>query len=103
MVVKYENEENWYEVLGVTRTATPSEVKRAYLKLCRKHHPDKGGDKAMFQRINQANETLSDPRERALFDRRLRAREEKAQAKQVSREAILGPSHEIIRQTFYSI
>ena len=64
---------NYYEILGVPRTATPPEIKKAFRKLARQHHPDKQpGNKAAearFKDINEANEVLSDPDKRAKYDR----------------------------------
>jgi len=59
---------NAYETLGVPQGASDDEIKRAYRKLAAKHHPDKGGDTAKFQEIQQAYETLSDPHKRAQHD-----------------------------------
>jgi molecular chaperone DnaJ len=62
-----------YEVLGVGRAADADEVRRAYRKLARKHHPDVAADKSdaehRFKEINQAYEVLSDPQKRAQYDR----------------------------------
>ena len=60
--------QNPYQTLGVDRNASPDEVKRAYRKLASQHHPDKGGDKARFQEIQSAYDTLSDPHKRAQHD-----------------------------------
>jgi curved DNA-binding protein len=57
-----------YETLGVDRGATPDQIKRAYRKLASQHHPDKGGDKARFQEIQQAYDTLSDTSKRQQYD-----------------------------------
>lgn len=57
-----------YETLGVSKTATPDEIKKAYRKLASKHHPDKGGDTAMFQKIEEAYRVLSDPNKRQEYD-----------------------------------
>ena len=61
-----------YEVLGVDRAATPDEIKKAYRKLAREHHPDlKPDDKAAerrFKDINEANAVLSDPAKRKQYD-----------------------------------
>jgi DnaJ-class molecular chaperone len=58
-----------YEVLGLTRDATASDIKKAYHKLAREHHPDKGGDAEKFKKVQEAYETLSDPQKRENFDR----------------------------------
>ena len=63
---------DYYEVLGVSKTATDAEIKKAYRKLAMKYHPDYNpGDKdaeAKFKEINEANEVLSDPKKRQLYD-----------------------------------
>jgi len=58
----------YYDILGVDRDATPDTIKRAYRKLASQHHPDKGGDKAKFQEIQSAYDTLSDPAKRQQYD-----------------------------------
>ena len=57
-----------YATLGVTKTATPEEIKKAYRKLASQHHPDKGGDTAMFQKIEEAYRILSDTEKRQQYD-----------------------------------
>jgi curved DNA-binding protein len=57
-----------YETLGIAKTASPEEIKRAYRKLASTHHPDKGGDTAKFQEIEEAYRVLSDPEKRAQYD-----------------------------------
>src|SRR5690348_4573931 len=61
-----------YEVLGVPRTASADDIRQAYRKLARKHHPDLNpGDKAAeakFKEINEANEVLSDAEKRKRYD-----------------------------------
>jgi len=57
-----------YQTLGVSKDADVKEIKQAYRKLASKHHPDKGGDKAEFQKIQSAYDTLSDPQKRAQYD-----------------------------------
>ena len=63
---------DYYATLGVAKTATPKELKQAYRKLARKHHPDVNpGDKsaeAKFKEINEANEVLGDPDKRKKYD-----------------------------------
>ena len=62
---------DYYKVLGVARSATEDEVKKAYRKLARKHHPDvnKASDsQARMQEINEASEVLRDPQKRAAYD-----------------------------------
>jgi curved DNA-binding protein len=59
---------NPYQTLGVERTASPDEIKRAYRKLASQHHPDKGGDKGKFQEIEAAYRTLSDSAKRQQYD-----------------------------------
>jgi len=53
-----------YEVLGVEKDADPKTMKKAYRKLCLKHHPDKGGDEHTFKEVNAAYEILSDEKEK---------------------------------------
>ena len=57
-----------YDTLGIAKTATPEEIKRAYRKLASQHHPDKGGDTAKFQQVEEAYRVLSDPQQRAQYD-----------------------------------
>ena len=64
---------DYYDVLGLKRGAASKEIKQAYRKLARKHHPDvNAGDKAAeerFKEINQAYEVLSDAEKRKKYDR----------------------------------
>lgn len=58
----------FYEVLGVPKTATAAEIKKAYRKLALKNHPDKGGDPELFKTITVAYEVLSDSEKREVYD-----------------------------------
>src|SRR5271168_3610581 len=62
-----------YTTLGVARTATSDQIRAAYRKLAKKHHPDLNpGNKTaedLFKRVSSANDLLSDPEKRARFDR----------------------------------
>ncbi len=69
MAVKYRD---YYEILGVSRTATDAEIKRAFRKLARQYHPDVAKNKRQaeekFKEINEAYEVLSDPAKRQRYD-----------------------------------
>jgi len=64
---------DYYKVLGVSKTATNKQIKAAYRKLARKHHPDLNQDnkeaEKKFKEINEANEVLSDPENRKKYDK----------------------------------
>src|SRR5438094_10660688 len=69
MAVQYKD---YYESLGVPRTAGEAEIKKAFRKLAREHHPDVAKDKKKaeekFKEINEAYEVLSDPAKRKKYD-----------------------------------
>src|SRR5258707_8022689 len=66
--------QDFYEALAVSRTATEDEIRKAYRKLARKHHPDLNpGDKASedrFKKVQEAYDVLSDPKKRQIYDER---------------------------------
>jgi curved DNA-binding protein len=63
---------DYYKILGIDKSATPKDIKNAYRKLARKHHPDLHPNdkdaKKNFQLVNEANEVLSDPIKRKKYD-----------------------------------
>jgi curved DNA-binding protein len=61
-------EKNYYETLGVAQTASADEIKKAFKRLARKHHPDAGGEEAKFKEVSEAYETLSDAEKREQYD-----------------------------------
>ena len=64
---------DYYKILGIAKTASEEDIKKAYRKLARKLHPDLNpNDKEAnkkFQQINEANEVLSDPEKRKKYDK----------------------------------
>jgi curved DNA-binding protein len=64
---------DYYKVLGVDKSASEKDIKSAYRKLARKHHPDVNPDnpaaEKLFKEVNEANEVLSDPEKRKKYDR----------------------------------
>ena len=63
---------DYYQALGLEKSATPEQIKKAYRKLARQHHPDVNpndeGAEQKFKEINEANEVLSDPDKRKKYD-----------------------------------
>ncbi|MDP2741416.1 MAG: molecular chaperone DnaJ [bacterium] len=59
---------DYYQVLGITKSASEDEIKKAFHKLAHKYHPDKGGDEKKFKEINEAYQVLSDRNKRAQYD-----------------------------------
>src|ERR1700752_4872540 len=63
---------DYYETLGVKKSASAEDIRKAFRKLARKYHPDVNpGDKAAeekFKALSEANEVLSDPKKRKIYD-----------------------------------
>ena len=67
-----EQKQDYYDVLGVARTAGADELKKAFRRLAMRFHPDRNqepGAEAKFKEVNEAYEVLSDPEKRAMYDR----------------------------------
>jgi|TARA_R110000796_G_scaffold171208_2_gene288216 molecular chaperone DnaJ len=61
---------NYYDILGVREDSTPEEIKRAYRKLSKEHHPDMGGDGEKFKNISEAYGTLGEKNKKNEYDNR---------------------------------
>jgi molecular chaperone DnaJ len=59
---------DYYEVLGVGKSASTDELKKAYRRLAVQHHPDRGGDEAKFREVSEAYEVLKDEAKRKRYD-----------------------------------
>ncbi|EGG02664.1 uncharacterized protein MELLADRAFT_117528 [Melampsora larici-populina 98AG31] len=68
LIVSALDPKGYYAILGVSHSFTASQLKQSYRDLCRRFHPDKGGAANMFQQLQEAFETLSDPTKRREYD-----------------------------------
>jgi molecular chaperone DnaJ len=59
---------DFYSILGVSKTASDDEIKKAFRRLAHEHHPDKGGDPSKFKDVNEAYQVLGDKQKRATYD-----------------------------------
>lgn len=62
------SKKDYYEVLGISKSASDDEIKKAFRRNAIKHHPDKGGEEAKFKEINEAYEVLKDDKKRQRYD-----------------------------------
>lgn len=65
------SKEDFYKTLGISKTASKSEIKKAYAKLAQEYHPDKNPDpnaQTRFSKITEAYQTLNDPKKREIYD-----------------------------------
>lgn len=65
---KMSQKRDYYEVLGVNKSASADEIKKSFRRLAVEHHPDRGGDETKFKEVNEAYEVLKDPSKRQRYD-----------------------------------
>ena len=88
----------FYERLGVEKTASAGEIKKAFHKRALKAHPDKGGDATEFKRLQEAYDVLKDEGKRAMYDEYGHRKfdvDEFKQAARAKRRAAAGPVHAV--------
>ena len=71
MLLEEDEEETLYDILGISPNATPDQIRKAYIKLIKSAHPDKGGDENEFEKITEAYYVLSKEIKRAEYDKKL--------------------------------
>lgn len=59
---------DYYEILGISKSASADEIKKAFRRAAIEHHPDRGGDETKFKELNEAYEVLKDPSKRQRYD-----------------------------------
>lgn len=64
----------YYQALNIPPNSSPDEIKSAFRKLAMTHHPDRGGDAVLFDAVQSAYSTLSDPVKRMEYDSSLKRR-----------------------------
>ena len=83
-------EENWYDILEISRYASPEIIKSSFRKLAKEYHPDVGGDSERYQKIRTAYEILTDQGLRQNYDQSLR-------------DSVLKKKKDTIREKLHSI
>ena len=95
---------DYYNVLGVDKNATQEDIKKAYRKLARKHHPDLNPNNKeahkIFQQVNEANEVLSDPEKRKKYDQYGKDWQHAEQFEQAKQSRQRGPGTETFSGDF---
>jgi curved DNA-binding protein CbpA len=81
---------DYYGVLGVSKTSTEADIKKAYRKLALQHHPDKGGDQEKFKAIGEAFSVLGDPQSRREYDANMNPEEYNTASRGGSRSSATG-------------
>ena len=59
---------NYYDMLDISESASNKEIKQAFKKLAKEHHPDRGGDTTKFKEANEAYDTLKNPSKKQEYD-----------------------------------